>query len=737
MKGLIVMKLQNKTLKELYAMAKEQNITGRSKMNKEELIIALTAVQPKSQIEKAKELIKAKASKKPFFKGLMKPNLQMFASESKFVEGLNDNQKEAVLTVDGTIQICSVAGSGKTRVLTNRTAHMIKDKGINPQRIMLTTFTSKASKEMEARLEQMISKEELTNLTLGTTHSIGLSFLKEFKELTEFPNALDNLKTGLLQGWKQTKLVKDIIKQLEQKYNRSYDMKLALQQIKPPMFSKVVSAYKNDNLSPVEVWHVGGDDNNNAKVQLYKEFYNMYEYEKRKMQVIDFDDMLYLSVRLLQENKKVLEILQNRFDYIMVDEAQDNNLLQYQLVKMLAYPQYNLFLVGDDDQSMYKFRGASPESFIGFKKEYKEVKQIFLPLNYRSHKDILETANKLIHNNYDRIEKKLIPANENTSKSVFYNLYGNEDQEAEEIVREIIHLKETEENQYKDIACLFRTNAQSRAIEDQLIIKGIPYVLHGGTSFYERAEIKDLIAYLSLAYNSEDNSAFKRIYNKPNRYLGNAFYERVSTGKSHYETMKSVAHTFYKNQQQGINDIIHTIEGIKNLISDGKSLEDTLKFILNKGYKDWLLGEDFNSDADSPKLENIATLEYLLSHFDTLEEFMNHLEKVINNKKESSNSVQLMTIHKSKGLEFPTVFVMGVSENTMPHVRALEEATDNKPLEEERRLCYVAVTRAEKKCYISSTLTYNGKDAGESRFIDEMGLTPEDEVKEDKEEKTA
>jgi DNA helicase II / ATP-dependent DNA helicase PcrA len=716
------MKLQELTLKQLYKMAQEKEVTGRSKMNKPELIKALSALEPKTQVEKAKQFIKTKSAKKPFYKGL-NLNLQFFSDNlyDSLLEGLNDNQKEAVTTIEGTSQICSVAGSGKTRVLTNRTAYMIA-KGIDPETIMLTTFTSKASKEMEERLTQLITADQLGKLTLGTTHSIGLSFLKEYKERTEFPNALVNLRDGLLQGWKQTKLVKDIVKQLEEKYKRNAEMSLALGQIHAPMFSSVVGSYKNNNLSPDEVWSIPEDDNNNAKVQLYKEFYNMYEYEKKRTQKIDFDDMLFLSVRLLKENPDVLRVYQNRFQYIMVDEAQDNNLLQYELIKMLSHPHYNLFLVGDDDQSMYKFRGASPESFIGFKKDYREVKQIFLPLNYRSNAEILETANKLIHYNKNRIAKRLIPANNSTDKSVFYEGYSNEDQEASEVVRRIQEEVEEGEAIYKEIACLFRTNAQSRAIEDQLIIKGIPYVLHGGVSFYERAEIKDLISYLKLAYNSADNESFKRIYNKPNRYLGNAFYDKVSKGKSHYETMRTTSNSFARNQQNGIMDIVNTIEGVKRLLGNGNSLEDALKFILSKGYKEWMLGEDFNSEADSPKLENIATLEYLLSHFDKLDEFMEHLDKVTNAKKESANSVQLMTIHKSKGLEFKTVFVMGVSENLLPHYRALEEASDSKLAEEERRLCYVAVTRAERKCFISSVLTYNGKDAGASRFIDEMGL---------------
>lgn len=358
---------------------------------------------------------------------------------------------------------------------------------------------------------------------------------------------------------------------------------------------------------------------------------------------------------------------------------------------------------------------------MDFGNDYDNVKDIYLPYNYRSRADILETANKLIFHNTNRIEKRLIPHNTDDTKSVFHDTYMDEDEEATAVIEKILELTNNGEK-YSDIACLFRTNAQSRAIEDRLIYEGIPYKLHGGKSFYDRQEIKDLLAYFKLAYNTKDNKSFKAIYNKPNRYLGNHFYEMVKKGKSHYETMKESMYTMSRNYQQGVNQIVSIINHICNANANGRKLHSSLQYIMDSGYRDWLM-EDVNNDEDNPMLENIETLLYLLSKFDSLEGLMLHLKRIEETKKEDKgNTVHLMTIHKSKGLEFKNVFALGVSENILPHSRALEEDTTGLAIEEERRLCYIAVTRAESYCYVSSLVTYNGKNAGESRFIDEMEL---------------
>lgn len=701
-------------LTELRIIAREKGITGRSKTNKKQLAKAICEF--KSQSERVLSLAIAKHNRQPF----NTLNLQFFAEvESEYLKGLNDNQKEAVRTIDGVVRILSVAGSGKTSVLTKRTAYMINEVGIDADRILLTTFTNKASDEMEERLKTMLDMFSLNDLTLGTFHSIGYRLLREYRQHTDYNRGLSNPSEVIMQTWEQIKLSQDIIKQFKNKFANNRSLHDAIDGMKVPFCLSAVSSFKNRNLSPLEALSVC--DHNNPKEKLYTEFYVEYEDRKKKVQKIDFDDMLFLTVRLLKKSDTVLKSVQSKWDYIMVDEAQDNNRLQYMLLNMISFPKRNIFLCGDDDQSLYGFRYASPQSFMDFDKDYEQVKDIYLPYNYRSNIDILETANKLIFHNNNRIDKRLIPASDDNSESVFFETYMDEDEEAEKVIasiRESITLGD----KYSDNSCLFRTNAQTRAMEDKLIYSGIPYKLHGGKSFYDRKEIKDLIAYFKLAHNTKDNKSFKHIYNKPNRYLGNEFYAMVKKGKSHYETMKESMYTMSNNYQRGVNQIVNIIKHIQGGNAINRKLSSSLQYILDSGYREWVM-QDVDNSEDNPILENIETLNYLLSKFTSLDEFINHLKKIEEVKKEDKgNTVHLMTIHKSKGLEFKNVYVLGVSESILPHARALEEDTTGLAIEEERRLCYVAVTRAEKACRISSLINYNGKIAGDSRFIDEMGL---------------
>lgn len=734
------------TLKQLKELAKERNLKGRSKMNKEELYNALfitgsqvekvvlsTAEKAKQLLQKKQKQAQEKASRK--VKGFMSLDLQYFASKKGNVdaltEGLNEPQKDAVLSIDGTVQICSVAGSGKTRVLTHRIANMINNEGISPSKIMVTTFTKKASEEMIERLGKLITVEQLEELTIGTTHSIGYRILKEELRNTDFKQqkAFTKGRDGILQGWKQTKMFKEIGDKLKKKYEKVYESELQdmIASLHIPTYSRAISYFVNNNISPQEAL---SKPNLSAREGLYKEFYELYVQEKEAQGVIDFDDMLYLTVRLFSQYENILKRYQRKFEYILVDEAQDNNLLQYSLIKMLGYPNFNVFLVGDDDQSMYKFRGASPQSFIDFDKEYIDVKQIFLPYNYRSNSDILDKANKLILFNENRISKQLIPHKVTEEKSVYYERFEDEDMEAQSIVREIEALHADGLN-YKDIAMLYRTNAQSRALEDKLILTGIPYILHGGVSFYDRAEIKDLIAYFQLAHDTKNNTAFKRIYNKPNRYLGNAFIDKLES-VNHRHLYNAMSTMTFGRWSNGCREIESIVRKINDNQQKKLPLEDSLQYILkNCGYQEWLVGEDFDADADGNKLENIDTLRHLLSMFDSVESFVEHVDKVTNSKRVSDNAVHLMTIHKSKGLEFNTVFFVGVSEGLIPHARCLDvefgHDDKNNPIEEERRLAYVAVTRAEKKCYVSSIDSYNGKNFMPSRFIENMELKTEEE----------
>lgn len=669
---------------------------------------------------------------------------------SIYLEGLNPQQKKAVETVHGTVQICAVAGAGKTRVFTQRIAYMVNELGINPESILATTFTQKAGKEIKSRLEKLLNKNVIDKLTLGTTHSIGYRILKEeYNTMNHRLAGAFKKYDGTLSGWKHKKFVKEVFEQIEKMYSRNWEAERALKEMKLPMFLKVISTCKNNNISHDE-YAQNVASKNNIKLDMYSTFYTMYEQKKEMECVIDFDDMLFLTVRLLQSNKNVLKKYQQKFDYLMVDEGQDNNLLQYQLVKMLGYPNYNLFLVGDDDQSMYKFRGASPQSFIDFKAEYKNVVQLPLTFNYRSNEEILNTANKLIKYNNNRIEKQLIPANKNDEKSVFYNHYTSEVEEAKEIVKEIETL-EKDGVKYVEIACLYRTNAQSKSLEDELIINGIPYILHGGVSFYDRKEVKDMISYLQLVNDTTNNEAYERICNVPNRYFGKQFIENLKQiGGSFFEAMTHVK-AYNRSQNANIQQFRNMVFDLQDVVKKGSPLTAIVDKILDDyGYLEYLANDQIVDleDEDNPVLENIRTLKYLLERFDNLADFVKHVDCMVKKRKTSKedeegfNGVNLMTIHKSKGLEFPAVFVTGVSQGLLPHKNALmevDEEQDKKetPIEEERRLCYVAVTRAERKCYISSIATYQNKALVPSVFVQEMELKVDEQEENDMEEKVS
>jgi DNA helicase-2/ATP-dependent DNA helicase PcrA len=459
----------------------------------------------------------------------------------------------------------------------------------------------------------------------------------------------------------------------------------------------------------------------------YYEYFREYEYQKKAQKRLDMDDMLILFVELLKENEIVLKKYQKRFKYLLVDESQDNNLLQYELVKLLGYPEYNVFMVGDDDQSMYSFRGSEPDQFINFTKTYNNVKEINLDINYRSKSQILEVANKLILNNENRISKKMIPYHISDDKAITYHHFIDEMEESEFVAEEIEIMHEKENKNYKKIAVLFRTNKQSLAIENALIMKGIPYVLYGGVSFYERKEVKDIISYLQLVHDTSNNKAFERVINVPSRFLGKAFIERLKAFKntSLWDACNKVQLKNYETK--GVNEFKSLVDKLKYVLKKGGNMTEVVDTLLDSGYKEYLL-DDENEESDS-RMENIETLKYLLSHFENVETFLNYVDEMTSKAKHNINGVQLMTIHKSKGLEFETVFGIGVSENLLPHFKSIEKAMEQvaegkKPqaIEEERRLAYVMVTRAEQRCFVSSTETYNGKSSGASRFISEMGI---------------
>lgn len=642
---------------------------------------------------------------------------------SKFIDGLNPSQEKAVLAIDGRIQINAVAGSGKTRVLTHRTAHMITDLKIKPKNIMLTTFTKKASEEMTERLSKLIPQMKLMQLTIGTTHSIGYRILK--KEYEALGNPLFQAfkkKDGVLMGASQKYFAESVIKAIMMDRTVEFNIKEELRDLPVPGLLKVVGLTKNEGKDYKEFEEENAGKS--SRMDCYIEFFRRYELAKASQNKIDGDDMLYLTWKLFKEHPDILKKYQDIYKYILVDEAQDSNSLQYELMAMLAYPENNLFIVGDDDQSMYGFRGARPEQFIEFSSSFSGVQSIALEDNYRSNPAILEIANNLIKHNTKRIKKTLKAHKQDDSDCVALSVFKDETEEAKQVVEDIKIQIEKKGRNHKDIAILYRTNAQSRAIEDELIMAGLPYVIHGGISFYERKEVKDLVSYLRLAVNPHDNVAFKRVYNVPSRYLGKEFYNKVSAfDGSHWEAILSGKLKLQNYQVKGSLEFAGIIKDLQEMLEEEATPRDLVNHLLdNVGYKDYILGEE--EEEESSRMENIATLQYVLDRYDNLGDFLDYIDLMTSQAKHSIDGVQLMTIHKSKGLEFPVAFCVGVSEGVLPHFRAVEAAEDGKPLaiEEERRLLYVGITRAESEVYVSCLQGFNGRRCKVSRFARELGI---------------
>lgn len=645
---------------------------------------------------------------------------------------LNDAQREAVLAGDGVFQINAVAGSGKTKVLTNRTAYLISNYEVDPSNILLTTFSKKATEELSERMGKIINKRILDEITIGTFHSIGYRILRhEYKRLNHpMKIAFDAGERQILGGKPQQWAIEAIMKEIG--LNPQSKTGINANEV-----LHTISLAKGEllDVNDFSAQCVDSDDFQIAEI------YKLYEEKKLKEKVIDFDDMLIMLYKLFKEHPEILVKYQNKFKYILVDEAQDNNFAQYELISMLGLPHDNIFLVGDDDQSMYRFRGARPEQFVNFKDRYKDVKIINLEINYRSLPKILDVSNKLIAHNKTRIEKKLVPFKQSTSgkDEVNYKVFNDEELEAESVATTIENIKKRNSikgTKYKDFAVLFRTNAQSRALEDHFISNMIPYVIHGGMSFYERKEVKDIIAYVKLALDPHDDESFKRVYNTPSRYLGKAFLDKLAQNArrkgncSMYESLKTAQLT--PVQHRNGMQFLDLINRMHLLLKDDKiTAKDLISKVRNlTGYDSFLKGEAKEEDNDV--LENLNSLETASSKYKSPKEFINFVNLLIKSNMKGADTVQLMTIHKSKGLEFPYVFVVGLSESLLPHKFSIENG-DTMSIEEERRLAYVAITRAELELHASSVLSYNNKSVEVSRFINECGFTNSKSDKEEKE----
>lgn len=617
------------------------------------------------------------------------------------IEYLNDKQKEAVLADDGPVLILAGAGSGKTSVLTTKIAYLIEEKGANPKNILAITFTNKAAREMKERIIKMVGSKAY-DMQISTFHSFGLRIIKENYEKLGYEKNFT-----IIDSDDSLTLIKKIMKELNIDTTRC----------NPKFIKNNISSCKNEMMSPSRYKSLAVDDVSEITYKVYEK----YQEALKRNNSLDFDDLLTMPVMLFNKCKDVLDSYQELFKYVFIDEYQDTNEAQYILSKMISAKYKNICVVGDEAQSIYSWRGANYKNILNFEKDYKDAKVILLEQNYRSTKMILNAANSVIKNNINKKDKNLWTLNEEGEK-IKYIKANDEKDEASYVTKEIKELKNKGVN-LDDIAVLYRTNAQSRTIEEGFLNSNIPYRIVGAFAFYSRKEIKDLLAYLKLIYNTKDDISLLRIINYPKRGIGsktvdNLSMESVLNGTSIFDTIKSGKELEFKKQIEEMIDL-----------SNNLSLTETIDMVLNKSGIKKELESEHTLEADI-RLENLNEFKSISKTFEeesgiaSLEEFLNEVSLVsdVNEQKNDNTSkVTLMTIHAVKGLEFDYVFVIGMEENIFPHVNS---SFEEEGLEEERRLCYVAITRAKKKLYLLNALrrTLFGKTSVNmpSRFISEI-----------------
>lgn len=608
---------------------------------------------------------------------------------------LNDRQCEAVKHTEGPLLITAGAGSGKTKVLTCRIAHLL-ELGVAPYRILAITFTNKAAKEMKERVTNLVGAQA-DSIWLSTFHSFCAKLLRF--EVDGFHGYTRNFT--IYDSSDQLVLVKDCLKKLN----------LDDKQFTPRSVLGTISSAKNV-LMDAKAFAAKASDFYEQKVA---DVYAMYQEKLRDNNAVDFDDLLFLAVRLLQENEEVREKYQSRFQYILVDEYQDTNHAQYALTKILAARWRNICVVGDADQSIYAWRGADIRNIIDFTRDYPDAASIKLEQNYRSTKTILHAANAVIDNNESRPKKTLWTENPTGNKIIHYQAQTEHD-EADYIAGVIYNRHEISHEPYGDMAILFRTNAQSRVLEEKLMRYAIPYTMVGGTKFYDRKEIKDVLAYLRLLYNPEDSLSLTRIINVPKRNIGATTMEHVAAyaeaqGISLFEALSSTdeipvtkrAKASLENFAAMIFDLLNDIEG-----KDVLSLIETV--IKQTGYGDMLDKEAEHDPQGESRKENVGEFlsvakDYMDSNPEgNLQDFLENVALVsdVDDFESSDSKVTLMTLHAAKGLEFPVVFLTGLDEGLFPHSRTL---MDPAQVEEERRLAYVGITRAERQLYVTNAVT--------------------------------
>ena len=633
---------------------------------------------------------------------------------------LNERQNEAVKYVSGPCLVLAGAGSGKTRVITNKIAYLVQQCDYKARNIAAVTFTNKAAREMKERVAQTLGKNETRGLMISTFHTLGLNIIRrEYKEL--------GLKAGfsLFDDQDQLALLKELTeKQLDG------DKDLLRQLI------STISNWKNDNITP----DLAKARAQGEQEQLFAMCYEMYQIQMKSYNALDFDDLISLPVTLLKSNQVVRQRWQNRIRYLLVDEYQDTNTSQYDLVKLLVGERGRLTVVGDDDQSIYSWRGAKPQNLVLLGQDYPNLRIVKLEQNYRSTSRILRAANILIANNPHVYEKTLFSELQEGEKLKVL-LAKSEEHEAERVTGEIIAHKFLNRTEYRDYAILYRGNHQSRLIEKYLMQNRVPYKLSGGTSFFARAEIKDIMAYLRVLVNADDDNAFLRIVNTPRREIGPATLEKLGT----YANMRGKS-LFEASFEMGLEQHL-TGRGLENLrrfttwlvkMSDnaerGNTVEVVRELVRDINYEDWLYETSTSAKAAEMRMKNVSDLySWIVADLegDNYDQEEKTLKEVVQRltlrdmmergeEDEDTDAVQLMTLHASKGLEFPYVYLIGAEEGILPH----QTSIDSDDIEEERRLMYVGITRAQRE--LSFVVCKERRQFGElikptqSRFLDEL-----------------
>ncbi|MBR4138763.1 MAG: DNA helicase PcrA [Lachnospiraceae bacterium] len=621
---------------------------------------------------------------------------------------LNDKQKEAVLCTEGPLLILAGAGSGKTRVLTHRIAYLIEECGVNPWNILAITFTNKAAGEMRERVDKIVGFGS-DSVWVSTFHSTCVRILRRHIDLLGYDTNFTIYDTD-----DQKSVMKDVIKSL------NLDPKI----YKERTFLGVISHAKDELISPEEFLLNAGAD---YKQQLYGRAYREYQMALKKNNALDFDDLIVKTVELFRNHPEVLDYYQERFKYIMVDEYQDTNTAQFKFVSLLAQKYQNLCVVGDDDQSIYKFRGANIGNILNFEKVFPDARVIKLEQNYRSTGNILYAANAVISNNIGRKDKKLWTQSED-GEGIYFRQFYNGYEEAEYVAEQIRKSVRQMESRYQDHAILYRTNAQSRLFEEQLIRDNIPYRLIGGINFYARKEIKDLLSYLKTIDNGVDDLAVKRIINVPKRGIGLTTIDKVQTYANEHEM------SFFDvlANADGIPELGRSAAKLKNFAltilafrakAEELSLTELMDDILEvTGYRKELELEG-TEEADA-RIENIDELISKVTSYEdncldeppTLSGFLEEVALVadIDSVDDDENRVLLMTLHSAKGLEFPNVYLTGMEDGIFPSYMSIAADNPREEIEEERRLCYVGITRAMKK--LTMTAARMRMIRGENQF---------------------